>query len=307
MIETAAMVTRELALAGMDVRLSAEESVAAFVMTPFAHLVTRASASPALDIRVTAMQSRALDVPETGIVTTSDGGDTITHLLPDCTAVYRRRAGTIDAQVREEGSASWRRAKPLQLVLSVFFADRGIDLVHAGVVSLRGNGVLFAGVGGSGKSTASIAALLDGFDFLGDDCAGVRGLEAFSVFGSGCLDREHLRNFPALGAARVDGSDAKQVVPVAGLFPERMIAATTIRAIVLPRVTHAAHVTLEPATPAEALLTLAPSSILKRAVPAADAFARIAAMVRQVPSYRMEMGPVAEIGPRIRELLESVA
>ena len=299
MIGTPALVTRDLRLAGMPVRITAEESVAPFVLTPFAHLAASHDA-PLLSIEVSALD-RPLDAPETGIITTSDDGDTITHTLPDCVAVYRRSAGTIEARVREEGSASWRRAKPLQLVLSVFFADHGIDLVHAGVVSLHGNGILFAGIGGSGKSTTAISALLDGFDFLGDDCAGVRGLEAFSVFGSGCLEREHARKFPF---ARVESADVKDVVPLASLYPERMIASTTLRAIVLPRVTHADRVTLKPATAAEALLTLAPSSILKRAVPAADAFARIAQLVRQIPSYRMEMGPVEQIGPALRHLLQ---
>ena len=96
------------------------------------------------------------------------------------------------------------------------------------------------------------------------------------------------------------------MVRVAELFPSRMRASARVRAVVLPRVTSGDEMSLTRISGAEALLALAPSSVLKRAVPAAATLARTAALLRSVPAYRLEMGPVEAIAPRLTELLEEL-
>jgi hypothetical protein len=290
-----------VAIADAVAEIAAHEEVAPFVLAPFAHL---RSASETVDLHIEVEPLReAVDAPDTGAITSTD--DTITYRHPHSVSVLDRRTNRIRARVRNaDGVAPWHRAKPLQVPLSIFFADRGVDFVHAGLISLHGTGALITGMGGSGKSTLTLASLLEGLDLLGDDCVAVRGTEGFSIYGSASVERDHLERFPQFAPdANLGG---KTVLPLAELFPERMAAKTTIRAIVLPRVTHGEHVTIAPATAKEALLALAPSSILKRAVPAAAALARMTRLVREVPAFRLEMGPIAEIGPRIRELLEGL-
>jgi serine kinase of HPr protein (carbohydrate metabolism regulator) len=236
-------------------------------------------------------------------------GDTILHLQRESAIAFDRDSNRVYALMRKadgRGMASWHRAKPLQVPLSIFFADRGIDFVHGGLVSLDGGGLLIAGAGGSGKSTVSVAALLDGFDFLGDDCVAIDQLHAFSVFGSSCIERDHLHRFRLGRAVEETRGDGKDVLPLSRWFGDRLVSSTTIRAIVLPRVTHAGAVTVERVSAREALLALAPSSILKRAVPPAEALTRIARLVRSVPAYRLEMGPVDEVGTRLRALLATL-
>ena len=65
----------------------------------------------------------------------------------------------------------WDRAAPLRTLLH--FALTGADrhLVHAAAVGTNDQGVLLPGRGGSGKSTLSVTALLDGLYYVGDDCA----------------------------------------------------------------------------------------------------------------------------------------
>jgi hypothetical protein len=283
---------RELTIAGLGIDMAAEEAIAPFVLTPFAHLRAREPREVALRVQVASMRAPLEDVPDTGVVLAS--GATVVHLHPHAAAVLDREAGTLHALLcTANGVASWQRAKPLQLPLSIFFADRNIDLLHGGLVSLRGNGVLIAGAGGSGKSTLSIAALRAGADFLGDDCVAVdASLRGHSVFGSGSL---------------VSGEDDKSVLPLAQLYAERMAVSASIRAIVLPRITHGDSVSLQRASGRDALLALAPGSILKRAVPAAGALARMTRMARELPAYRLEMGPIEAAGARIRELLEELA
>lgn len=290
-----------VSLAGAVAQIAAHDEVAPFVLRPFAHLQ---STREPVDLHIEVEPLReSVDAPDTGVITSSD--DTITYEHPHSVSVFDRATNRIHARIRtENGVAAWHRAKPLQVPLSIFFADRGVDFVHGGLISLRGTGVLIAGMGGSGKSTLTLASLIEGLDLLGDDCVAVRGIEGYSIYGSASVERDHLQRFPQFVPDANLGE--KTVLPLAELFPARMAATTTIRAIVLPRVTHGEHVTIAPATGKEALLALAPSSILKRAVPAAAALARMAQLVREVPAFRLEMGPVAEIGPRMRELLEGL-
>ncbi|MEA2488959.1 MAG: hypothetical protein QOH21_751, partial [Acidobacteriota bacterium] len=279
--------SRRFTIARAAIDMHVAEEIAPFFLAPFAHLETpsRDDAELRIDVAPLRDADAALlglhDVPESGIVR-AEGG-TIVHLHRHSAVVFDRAAGHIRALAGDaNGLASWQRAKPLQLPLSIFFADRSVDLLHGGLVSLDGNGVLIVGAGGSGKSTLTVASLLEGLQFLGDDCVGVQALdgrfEGSSIFGSSCLDREHLQRFPQLAAPHNGDAQPKAVLPMAQLFAERMTATTTIRAIVLPRVTHGEHVTLEPASAKEALLALAPSSILKRAVPAAESLARMGRM-----------------------------
>jgi hypothetical protein len=307
--------SRRFTIARAAIDMHVAEEIAPFFLAPFAHLETpsRDDAELRIDVAPLREADAALlglhDVPDSGVV--SAEGGTIVHLHRHSAVVFDRAAGHIRALAgNANGVASWQRAKPLQLPLSIFFADRAVDLLHGGLVSLRGNGVLIVGAGGSGKSTLTVASLLEGLQFLGDDCVGVQVLdgrfEGSSIFGSSCLEHTHLQRFPQLAGSR-NGDGAKAVLPLAQLFAGRMTATTTIRAIVLPRVTHGEHVTLEPASAKEALLALAPSSILKRAVPAAESLARMARLVRELPAFRLNMGPVAEAGARVRTLIEELS
>ncbi len=317
-LSRAAVEWRRLTIAHSAVDLAIESELAPFLLPPFAHLQSIANRPPDLQISVATLREEdvaAFDlgrVPDSGLVIAA--GATVIHLHPDSAVVFDRGSRQMHALLRyKRGVASWQRAKPLQLPLSIFFADRGIDLVHAGLVSLRGQGVLIAGPGGSGKSTLSVASMLDGLDFLGDDCVAVSAgngkFEGFSVYGSTALDPTHLARFPALAgvASLASRSDEKAVLPIAQHYAGGVASETTIRAIVLPRVSHGEHAVIHPASGKEALLALAPSSILKRAVPAAAALARIASMVRGLPSFRLDMGPVDEAGSRVRELLEGLS
>ncbi len=311
--------TRRVTIAGISARLTFDDRIADSIFEPFSHLDPRADdTAEALRVFVAAIDAdsaealRLDELPESGTVDVWHDGETVAHFQRDSVAVLDRTRGTIralmcDPRMRE----SWKRAKPLQLPLSVFFADRGIDLLHGGLVSLGGTGVLLAGAGGSGKSTVALASLLTGLDFLGDDCVAMKEtsgrFEGYSVFGSGCLERAHLASFPLLGDGHLDNPRGKAVLPAARLFGGQMAPSTTIRGIVLPHVTGGSRVSIRPASGKETLLALAPSSILKRAMPAGPALARMARMVRSLPAYHLDMGPVDEIGPRVRDLLLELA
>ena len=310
-----------LSVAGLAVDLMIDAALAPLIVPTFSHLSSANVDSPALGIKVARLNDddaaafELATLSEAGALHSIDEGDVIMHALHDSLALLNRRDGTLHVLLRESRETpTWHQAKPLQVPLSIFLADCGIDLLHGGLVSLNGRGVLFTGASGSGKSTASLASLADGFDFLGDDCVAMKHQGArfngYSVFASGCLHPDHLRRFTALDGRGLDAPVApneKVVLSLNAMYADRVVASTEIRAIVLPSVTHAPSVTIRPASAREALLALAPGSILKRATPAAMALKRMSVMVRELPCFRLEMGPVREIGSSVRELLEGIA
>lgn len=283
-------IARRLAIVGTPIELVASSDVAEAVFAPFEHLRRSDDHQAALRIAIASMDDDVGDVPDSGVVQSAEA--TVVHLHRDSASVLDRAAGTIHALVRTgDDVPPHLRAKPLQVPLSIFFADRGVDLLHAALVSRDGNGILITGNSGSGKSSLAVASLDAGFDFLGDDCVAVAGTRGHSIFGCACVDR---------------GGDEKDVIPIARLHAARMATSTTIRAIVLPRVTHADSVVLSPAAGRDALLALAPGSILKRAVPPAGALARMTRLARSVPVYRLDMGPLGGAVEKLEEVLQSL-
>jgi hypothetical protein len=318
-LERASPHHRRLRMAGATIELQFPSEMREHVLPPFAHLVQGPGEEKLgppvpvdLTIAVAALRDDEVDVrdvPDTGVVHSEEGR--FVHVHRESVIAFDRDARRVDALLRVGGGvASWHRAKPLQVALSTFFADRGVDFLHAGLVSSAGNGVLLTGASGSGKSTLSVASLLTGLDYLGDDCVAAAGTRGFSIYASGCIESEHLRMFPlrqdvaeGIGTRQDAEGEGKVVLPLSTWFAGQLARETRIRAIVLPRVTRAASISLRPATGRDALLALAPGTILKRAVPAAIAMQRMTRLVSAVPVFHLEMGPIVDAGLRIQELL----
>jgi hypothetical protein len=347
-LRSTALSLHTLSLCDLGTSLAVDDSMERALLPLFAHLVATPS-SISLTIRVAALRDEAARILELDTISESghvvSEGSVVVHRVRDAVSRLDRDAGTIDALIRiDEQTVSWHRAKPLQVPLSIFLADRDIDLVHAGLVSIGGNGVLFAGTSGSGKSTASLACALAGFDFLGDDCVAVAAkdgsLTGYSLYASSAIEVDHLDSFgieastrqvPVILSRRSAAKDPLQMgerrarqggpslstrfrmtdrgaksVLTGELLGRCASPSTRLRAIVLPRVTREEHVSIERVSAREALLTLAPSSIVKRAVNPDAALKRMAAMVRALPCFRMHMGPIDEIAPRLEQLMKEL-
>jgi hypothetical protein len=317
-LEHAAFVLeRTVLIAGCRSRIIAHRDVAAPFFAPFPHLLPPGGTPPELEIRVAgldddAVRALGLDgIPPSGAVECAAEGSRVLLLQPHAAAVLDRSGGLMWALLDPLRGDASGRAKPLQSLLSIFCADRGIDLLHGGLVSLGGRGALLAGQSGSGKSTVAFAALVEGLDYLGDDCVAIRWpgalVEGHSVFACGCLEHDHLERFPGAWRGATDPTGEKAVLTAAAVAARPLVASTTIRSVVVPRITGGTDVRIVPIAAPAALLALAPSSIVKRAVPAAGALARMTRLVKSVPCFRLEMGAVERIGPAVRALLEEVS
>jgi hypothetical protein len=192
----------------------------------------------------------------------------------------------------------YERTKPLRLMLRVWYDDEHVQFVHSGLVARVGHGALLAGGGGAGKSTTSLACLRAGLDFLGDDFIGLEeqpdgSFVGHSLFSTVRLERHQMARFPDLSEQALvsrDALDPKSLLFLTEIFPERLPRAAAIRVLLLPRVVDAEISRLAPASPAQALLALAPSTVIAALGPGFQGFERLARLVRSVPTYWLELG-----------------
>ncbi len=274
-----------------------------------AHLdVDPPSGPPPLTVRVWDAAETGVPHPEpavddpgmNGVVTLSEDRQRVRHDRRTSTAWLDRERGELFACFRSAATTSLSdRGKPLQLPLAVWHLDRSIPLIHAGVVARHGRGVLFPGKGGSGKTTASLSCALAGYDYVGDDCVGVDlgkrpRVIAHSLFGSTNVAPHHLSRFPALASHAIAGvtpDEDKDLVLLGLLLPRPLARLATVRAIVMPTIAGDARTRLVPATRADALRTLAPSTLLFFPGSAAGQMAFLSELVAALPCYRLEMSP----------------
>lgn len=236
----------------------------------------------------------------------------------DCTAwvtwLDRAERRMVGWRANADRLAMHERTRPLPFLLPVWYADRGVHIIHAGLVARGGRGVLLCGANGAGKSTTSLACLCGGLDFLSDDHVGIEETErgtfvGHSIFASTRLEPDHLERFPMLVPHAIRSQEwfeTKSLILTAEVAPHRVIRHTSISAIALPIVVDAPSSRIEPVSRAEALRALAPSSMMQMPFGAThDRFRALAALVASVPAYRLELGcDIDAIAPRVRELLD---
>lgn len=185
---------------------------------------------------------------------------------------------------------------PLSAILYWWMSLRGRQYVHAGAVGTPTGGVLLAGKGGCGKSTAALACLDSELVYVGDDyclLATEPAPYAYSLYSSGKLDGEHIRRFPFLvpvisNANHLDSE--KVLLFLHQHFPGKLSSGFPIRAILLPRITGRPGTTLTPTSPMIGLKALAPSTIFQLSGAGGAVFQTLARFVGLVPCYYLNLG-----------------
>lgn len=235
---------------------------------------------------------------------------------------YRQRAGATWFDRRSRHMVGWRamgqelgiteRSKPLPLLLSIWYNDHDVHIIHAGLIAQNGEGVLVGGPSGTGKSTTSLACLMNGFDYLGDDhiglSVGAKGLfTGYSLYNGARLSAHLLAQFAPLKSFAMPSDspkDDKFLVLLSQVLPSQIERAATIRAIVLPRISHAEKSHLKRATKREVMLRLAPTSFFTPFNSGARGFERLGQLVDRVPLYWLEMTEcLDEIPPLVHQIL----
>ena len=190
----------------------------------------------------------------------------------------------------------WDRGAPLRALLTLWLNRHGRMLVHAGAVGLPEGGVLLAGAGGAGKSNTALATLTSELRYTSDDFS-LLALEpeptVFSLYATGKTNAADLDHLPFL---RPSVSNPGQLPEEKALFflhehwPQKLLTRFPLRAILLPHITDTQHSRLRPASAAEGLNALAPSTLDLAPNVEAAGFRLLIEVFRRVPSYHLDLG-----------------
>lgn len=325
--------TARFILAGVAVSMTiAGRRLAALIGRPFRHLCTRDSAKPAhlaidlWDAVATGIgHPRAASKAEESAKRGEEGDFAVTigttedryvgHLRPGIHVWMDRRATHVVGCVADGAQLSIQdRGKPLYFPLLLWHADQGVPVIHAALVASRGQGVLLVGKGGTGKTTAALACLQGGLDYLGDDYVGLQrtGTGLFvghSLYGSAWLTADGESRFRALipyaEPPEHPDAGARRLVQVFDVASDRLKAAAPIRAVVATVLSAKSVSSFRPISKAATLLALAPTSMLRLPVAGTVHLEWMSQLVSHVPCYELAVGQdVSTLPPLVRTLLE---
>lgn len=186
---------------------------------------------------------------------------------------------------------------PLRTLLSCWFARQGWLTLHGGAVGLATGGLLLAGRGGSGKSTAALASLDSALCYAGDDYCLVRlqpgqDPQLHSLYNTAKVKAStDFVRFPwmasqIINAGRIGEDGEKPMLFMQEHRPDKLITAFPLKAIVLPRfIPDLAEPKVLSVAPNSALKALAESTILQLTGTSSDALRGMSVLVRQTPCY----------------------
>ena len=309
-------------LAGQPVEMRiVGRRLAEFMDLPFAHLRAEGVQLRRPSLSIELWDQAETDIPcQIGstrddldlhpILNKSSDGRYASYQLQHSLAHLDRQTGSVIGYVSNTEELSlYERGRPLHVLLSLWLKSRDMPVIHAGLVSKNGRGVLLAGPGGSGKSTSAIICASAGFSYLSEDLIGLQVSDGVflghSLYSSTFIEPDHLERFALLGPHAITGKypfEKKRLVLLSQIASLRFERACRIYAVVLPHVVHRRESLLRRASKGEALLTLAPSSLLvgERSY-GMEGFNKLAKLVEQVPCYWLELGSVLDEIPRVLE------
>ncbi|MEM7164173.1 MAG: hypothetical protein AAF581_01840 [Planctomycetota bacterium] len=258
------------------------------------------------------------DVLGPGLMSQYDGGRVLRYDRATITKTIDRTSNEIFICVEDAEKLRLNdRTKPFPHFLATWYFDRGVQLLHAGLVSKNGQGVLIGGTGGSGKSTTSIACALAGFDFLGDDTVGTV-IREDGCFGYACYNavRSAARNiewFPDLQAAShllpaTPDDKGKVLTYMSEVSSVSTVPGVAIAGIVVPTVIGSGPTEIATAPGGVTLRKLAPSTLLRGLGGGTTGFAHMAQLTRVLPCFALTLGDSVRDVPRVvGQLLEDLA
>lgn len=198
-------------------------------------------------------------------------------------------------------------------VIAWAMAERSMHFLHSAAVATGGKAALIVGPSGSGKSSTALACLLEGFEYLGDDhclldMTGVPTVH--SVYAAAKVRDSQLARFPELEPLIVNPSRPETDKAVCILYPElwqQLPASRPVVTVLVPRITMSERTTVERISAAEALMALAPSTLLQMAAADRSGLSAMGRLVRDVPCFRLNLGmDRKEISNAVATLVQSL-
>ncbi|MBK6510384.1 MAG: serine kinase [Haliea sp.] len=238
------------------------------------------------------------------------------HLGPDILSVLDQQENHAVYWVEDAADIPYyETGYPLSVLLNWWFGKRNHFFVHAACFGTDNGSVLLTGKGGSGKSTTTLACLDSGLRLSGDDYCVVHPerLMAYSVYNTiklkGLQDVERFAHLKSCidNLERVQDAEEgeKAMIFLQRYFPEQLLPASVLRAILVPRVADQQETVITPASASHVFKAIMPSTLFQLPGNAQEEFRALASLVRSVPSYEIALGSdIAAIPGVIRQFLQ---
>lgn len=229
--------------------------------------------------------------------------------LRDTITLADRRRGQAIVYYPQPGTIPlWDVCAPFRNPLAFLLPGLGYQLVHGSALSMGSQACLLVGKGGSGKSSTALAALApqSGLDFIAEDYVLVeeQSLNAFSLFSSFKVDSQGLKRMPWLQDFPILGQvEAK----FCGCIPtERLAGKSHLCFLIWPDLLTTS--TLLAISKSQALLKLAPSTLIQNHNSGQEELRSLAKLARGLSTYSLGLGakPTAyEVTAQLKALLSS--
>jgi len=182
---------------------------------------------------------------------------------------------------------------PLLFLFHTWFNRKGIQLTHAGALGTKNGGVLLAGKSGSGKSTICLSFVGSELHYLGDDYCLIdkKSLTLFSLYNSGKLVTDDVSKFPFLNGALGNREKLNSEKGLYFLYPhfsDKLLTSAPLRAILISRFGSGRLARLTPASAADALRALAPSTIFQLPAAGTATLSALLDIVKSVPVFYLD-------------------
>ncbi|HWH07185.1 MAG TPA: hypothetical protein VNU47_01515 [Candidatus Paceibacterota bacterium] len=185
----------------------------------------------------------------------------------------------------------WIRAAPFRTLFQWALGERDIHLVHGAVVSESDKAILLTAKGGSGKSTTALACLKVGMQYLADDYVAVsRGSEphAYSLYNSVKVAPYQGNDFDPMHVTETEGE--KSVVYLSSIFPQQMAYSSPLKAVMIPQIMNAEKTAILPATKAQAMLALIPTTLFQLPLAESNKVQLLSSIIAALPCYTVALG-----------------
>lgn len=145
--------------------------------------------------------------------------------------------------------------------------NHDISLVHSASVGVDGKGVLISARGLGGKSTLSISALLDGFDYVSDDYVALKRengiVKSYPIYSIITLSQKMIDTMTELKAKTLythPWNNTKKILNISN-YHDRFVNGLEIKAVIFPNICGADEPTIEKINKGKAIVQCIDSTV----------------------------------------------
>lgn len=192
----------------------------------------------------------------------------------------------------------WETTFSFRIIFHWWSRDKPLQLMHAGAMSNDGeSGWLIPGPSGSGKSTSCMQLLLQGAYYLSDDYV-IVSTEApfriFSLYQTAKINPDNFDStFSSLAPQLVNPHNYQQqkaVLLIGQYRPKQLCIKIKLSGILVPKIMAQEHSVIQGVNPAQALMSIAPTTLFHLPHHREEAFGKISRVISSVPTHQWLLG-----------------